>query len=135
MTKHTQFPLSVVILECLILVITATAQVPTPVIKPRAGTSPRVCARCIRAHMEFLASDAMNGRGSATHDELVAATYVASELRAYGIEPAGDNGGYMQQAVIFQHKLTGELQVVASETGKQPGIIQYYHQCLSDYLT
>ena len=27
MTKHTQFPLSVVIFECLILVITATAQV------------------------------------------------------------------------------------------------------------
>src|SRR5437879_10173475 len=49
--------------------------------------------------MEFLASDAMRGRGSATHDELVAATYIASELRAYGIEPAGDSGGYLQRHV------------------------------------
>ncbi|PYV54195.1 MAG: peptidase M28, partial [Acidobacteria bacterium] len=85
--------------------------------------------------MEFLASDAMNGRGSATHDELVAATYVASELRAYGIEPAGDNGGYMQQAVIFQQKLTGAPQVVASEAGKQPVTLQYGQQFLSVYLT
>ena len=51
---------------------------------------PKLCAACIRAHMEFLASDAMRGRGSGTEDELVAATYVASQLRAYGIPPAGD---------------------------------------------
>src|SRR5438045_9593358 len=101
MTKHTQFPLSVVIFECLILVITATAQVSAPVIKPRAGNTPRVCARCIRAHMEFLASDAMNGRGSATHDELVAAAYVASELRASGSEPAGHKGGVSAPAGSF----------------------------------
>ena len=39
--------------------------------------------------MEFLASDALRGRGSGTADELVAATYVAAQLRAYGIAPAG----------------------------------------------
>lgn len=42
----------------------------------------------------------MQGRGSGTHDELVAATYVASELRQYGIEPAGDNGGYIQRLAV-----------------------------------
>ncbi|MGA6986384.1 MAG: M28 family peptidase [Terriglobales bacterium] len=65
-----------------------------------------VCAACIRAHEEFLASDAMQGRGSGTHDELVAATYVAAELRAYGIAPAGDNGGYIQSAPLIKSKLT-----------------------------
>src|SRR5271169_362715 len=59
-----------------------------------------VCDPCIRAHEEFLASDALQGRGSGTHDELVAATYVASELREYGIEPAGDNGGYIQRLAV-----------------------------------
>src|ERR1035441_8189345 len=54
-----------------------------------------VCAACVRAHEEFLASDAMQGRGSATHDEWLAAVYVGSELRQYGIEPAGDDGGYL----------------------------------------
>lgn len=56
--------------------------------------------------MEFLASNALRGRGSATSDELVAATYVAAQLRAYGIEPAGDNGGYLQRATLVRHKLT-----------------------------
>jgi hypothetical protein len=50
----------------------------------------------IHGEVEFLASDAMQGRGSGTHDELVAAEYLASELRRAGIQPAGDNGGYIQ---------------------------------------
>jgi hypothetical protein len=50
----------------------------------------------IRGEMEFMASDAMQGRGSGTHDELVTAVYLASELRAMGIAPMGDNGGYLQ---------------------------------------
>ena len=54
--------------------------------------------------MEFLASDALRGRGSATHDELVAATYVAAQLRACGIDPAGEDGGYLQKAPLVQPK-------------------------------
>ena len=50
----------------------------------------------IRGAMEFLASDALQGRGSGSHDELLAATYLASQLRQIGIEPAGDSGGYLQ---------------------------------------
>ena len=91
------------------------SQTPTPVpgsskadatIARRAmPTVPLVCGACIRAHEEFLASDVMQGRGSATHDEWVAATYVASELRQYGIEPAED-GGYIQRAVVLGRKVT-----------------------------
>src|SRR5438270_13001561 len=51
------------------------------------------CARCIEAHEDYLASDALGGRGSGTHDELVAAEYIASELEQYGIEPAGGING------------------------------------------
>ncbi|HEY2911769.1 MAG TPA: hypothetical protein VGK21_00285, partial [Candidatus Angelobacter sp.] len=50
----------------------------------------------IRGAMEFLASDAMQGRASGSHEELLAATYLASQLREIGIEPAGDDGGYLQ---------------------------------------
>jgi hypothetical protein len=76
----------------------------TQAVRANTGVVPPVCERCIRAHEEFLASDAMQGRGSGTHDELVAATYVASELRQYGIEPAGDHGGYIQVVSIVQPK-------------------------------
>jgi Zn-dependent M28 family amino/carboxypeptidase len=50
----------------------------------------------VRAHMEFLASDALNGRGSGTRDEWIAATYIASQMRHLGLEPLGDSGGYIQ---------------------------------------
>jgi|SRR5580765_3228938 Zn-dependent M28 family amino/carboxypeptidase len=54
----------------------------------------------IRGAMDFLASDALQGRGSGTHDELVAATYLASQLRQIGIAPAGDDGGYIQNVSV-----------------------------------
>jgi aminopeptidase YwaD len=40
--------------------------------------APAVRVEALQADLEFLASDALRGRGSATPDELVAATYVAS---------------------------------------------------------
>lgn len=70
--------------------------------------------------MEFLASDALRGRGSGTSDELVAATYIASQLRAYGIEPAGDDGGYLQRATLFRRKLTSPPQLKFTMPG-MPG--------------
>ena len=59
---------------------------------PRVVVSPtpEVRERNVRAHMEFLASDAMQGRGSGTQFELLAGHYIASQLRQYGVEPAGD---------------------------------------------
>jgi len=69
----------------------------------------KACTFCIRAHEEFLASDAMQGRGSGTHDELVAATYVGSELRQYGIEPAGDARGYKSLSLGFVSQSGGSI--------------------------
>ena len=57
---------------------------------------PSTDERQIRGAMEFLASDALQGRASGSHDELLAATYLASQLREIGIQPAGDEGGYIQ---------------------------------------
>ena len=56
----------------------------------------RDLANHIRGELGFLASDALQGRGSGTHDELVAAAYIASELIQLGLQPGGDNGGFIQ---------------------------------------
>jgi Zn-dependent M28 family amino/carboxypeptidase len=45
-------------------------------------------ANHVRGEMSFLASDALGGRGSATHDELVAATYVAAQFQSFGLDTA-----------------------------------------------
>ncbi|MGB6675598.1 MAG: M20/M25/M40 family metallo-hydrolase [Terriglobales bacterium] len=90
----------------------------------QSSVVPKVCERCIRAHEEFLASDAMQGRGSGTHDELVAATYVASELRQYGIEPAGDNGGYIQRLAVRQKDAKAQLPEEESSTWNVIGMLR-----------
>lgn len=62
----------------------------------------------VRAHEEFLASDAMAGRGSATRDEQIAAEYVASEFVAYGLKPAPGMTGMIQSADLFAPELDGK---------------------------
>lgn len=44
----------------------------------------------IRAELGFLASDAMQGRGSGTNYERIAAEYIGSMFRQFGLEPGGD---------------------------------------------
>jgi aminopeptidase YwaD len=63
----------------------------------------------VRADMNFLASDALQGRGSATRDELLAATYIASQLEKYGIHPV--NGSYLQVADIERLQLDGPVRL------------------------
>ena len=46
--------------------------------------------------MEFLAGDALNGRGSGTRDEWIAAAYVAAHMRRLGLEPLGEDGDYLE---------------------------------------
>jgi aminopeptidase YwaD len=65
----------------------------------------------VRAHEEFLASDAMQGRGSATHDEEVTATYVASEFLGYGLKTAPGMTGYIQKAEVTQPVLDGRATI------------------------
>ena len=62
----------------------------------------------VRAHEEFLASDALAGRGSATRDEQIAAEYVASEFVAYGLKPAPGMAGMLQSADLVAPELDGK---------------------------
>src|SRR5215467_7542999 len=64
----------------------APAQVRTRPVKARAP----ILERNIRAELGFLASDAMQGRGSGTNYERVAAEYIGSQFRQFGLEAGGD---------------------------------------------
>jgi len=54
-------------------------------------------ARRVRADVEFLASDLLEGRDTGSRGYAIAADYVASQFRAIGLEPAGEKGGWYQQ--------------------------------------
>jgi len=69
----------------------------------------------VQAHEDFLASDALQGRGSATRDEQVAAEYVASEFEGYGLKPAPGMAGYLQSAYVEPAMVRGRQRMRLSD--------------------
>lgn len=52
--------------------------------------------QAIRADMQFLADDLLEGRGTGTRGHELAAKFMAAEFEAMGLEPAGDKGTFFQ---------------------------------------
>ena len=71
---------------------------------PRNVDASIIAEASVRSHMTFLAADALNGRGSGTRDEWIAAEYLGAQMHRWGIEPLGDNGGYVQQIEIERYE-------------------------------
>jgi aminopeptidase YwaD len=62
----------------------------------------------VRAHEDFLAGDALAGRGSATRDEELAANYVVSKFQGFGLIPAPGTPGYLQTIDVVAPVLDGK---------------------------
>ncbi len=54
----------------------------------------------IRQHMSALAGDEFEGRGLGTAGYDGALNYVETTLKSYGVEPAGENGGFRQRVPL-----------------------------------
>lgn len=57
----------------------------------------RMEAGRIGAHVKYLASDELQGRGMGQKGSELAAEYIAKELKEFGLKPAGDDGTYFQR--------------------------------------
>ena len=77
----------------------------------------------IDGHLRFLSSDLLEGRAPATRGGRLAAEYIASQLRAAGVEP-GVNGSYIQPVPIDVVKADpATIRVTAS--GKASGSLRF----------
>jgi Zn-dependent M28 family amino/carboxypeptidase len=81
--------------------------------------------------MEFLASDELHGRGSATRDEHLAALFASSLFGSFGLEPGGDNGSFVQKAPLpnplpdaVVRRLQGFEETERTETWNVVGILR-----------
>jgi hypothetical protein len=74
----------------------------------------------MKAHVMFLASDAMRGREAGSHEFDIAAQYVAAQFYAAGLRPGGDEGGYLQKVPLIGYKLADKGNFVWTPTGGQP---------------
>jgi len=62
----------------------------------------------IRAHVKFLASDLLEGRGTGQRGGDIAAEYIATQFVSYGLRPAGENGTYFQDVPMVGVKTLGD---------------------------
>src|SRR5579863_10611119 len=54
----------------------------------------------IRAHVKFLSSDLLEGRGVGARGGEIAAEYIAAQFALLGAKPFGDNGTYFQKVSL-----------------------------------
>ncbi len=59
----------------------------------------------VAAHLQFLSSDALEGRGPASRGGRDAAAYLAAQLARMGIAPAGDAGTFLQHVPLVESRV------------------------------
>ena len=55
----------------------------------------------LRHPIAVLSDDSLGGRGPSTKGDIQATSYIASEFRAMGLEPAGENNSFFQQVPMI----------------------------------
>src|SRR4051794_37697867 len=55
-----------------------------------------ISANRIRAHVRFLSTDLLEGRGVGTRGGQLAEEYLATAMAGFGLQPAGENGTWFQ---------------------------------------
>jgi Zn-dependent M28 family amino/carboxypeptidase len=73
---------------------------------PVGATAPELSGHRVRAHVEFLGDDLLEGREAGTRGFDIAARYGATQLKLAGFSPAADDGTYFQTVPLRRTTLT-----------------------------
>ena len=103
------------------LTSTASAQQSAATPAAAARVAGAVRPQVLRAHTEFLADDALEGRRPGTRGGKLAARYIAAEFQRIGLEPAGDRGSYYHRVPIITLTPDPDVKV----TGSSPVPLAY----------
>lgn len=85
----------------------------------------------IRAHVKFLSSDLLEGRGMGQRGSDIAAEYIATQFALDGLKPAGEHGTYFQEVPMV--KVTTRPETTFSLAPKSGEALQLKN--LDDYVT
>jgi Zn-dependent M28 family amino/carboxypeptidase len=97
----------------------------------RKTDTPTFDAEKIRAHVKYLASDELEGRGTGQKGGDVAADYIAAQFKSYGLKPAAENGTFFQQVPMVGVKtLPATTFALAPNSGAPLEL-----KALDDYVT
>lgn len=87
----------------LLAAVPATAQQATP---PEAA---------LKAHVAFLASDAMKGRDTGSPELTIAEQYVAAQMEAAGLKPGAGAGGWLQKVPLVSYRAADHGSLVLTD--------------------
>lgn len=93
--------------------------------------APKFDAEKIRAHVKYLASDELEGRGMNQKGGDLAADYIAAQFKSYGLLPAGENGTYFQKVPMVAMKTLPETTFTFAPNSGVPVELKG----LDDYVT
>ncbi len=82
--------------------VIAGAQVVLPLKHKPVPTKPAITAADLMTRLYIYADDSMQGRQTGTPGHVKATAYIAAQVKALGLKPAGDNGGYFQNVPVVQ---------------------------------
>ena len=86
---------------------------------PPQPVGDRHAADRIKAHVEFLASELLEGRDTGSRGHAIAANYVAAEFRKLGLKPGGTNGSWFVQVPFRRATLSGTPTVQLTLNGRK----------------
>ena len=93
--------------------------------------TPKIAAERIRQHVKYLASDALEGRGTGQKGGDAAADYIAAQFKSYGLKPAGENGTYFQNVPLVGVKTLPETSFALVPASGEPLVLRN----LDDFVT
>ncbi|WP_137861646.1 MULTISPECIES: M20/M25/M40 family metallo-hydrolase [unclassified Sphingomonas] len=108
------------------LLLAATLLAAVPAFAQDLGTG----AAALKAHVQFLASDAMKGRDTGSPELAIAEQYVAAQMLAAGLKPAGANGGWLQPVPLIAYRPADHGSLVLRR-----GAVETVMEWGKDYLT
>jgi hypothetical protein len=86
----------------------STASAPAPT--TTAATGPSIEVDRLETMLHAFAHDSMMGREAGTEGHLRATRYLADRARAFGLEPAGEDGTYLQEVPMVERRMTSSAQ-------------------------
>ncbi|HEY0095671.1 MAG TPA: M20/M25/M40 family metallo-hydrolase, partial [Archangium sp.] len=105
----------------LLLPLAARAQLTTPAEKSAAQS---IEPGDLRAHIGFLASDLLEGRGPGTRGDALAQHYIATQFQLLGLKPAGPDGGYLQPFELVS--MTGHPETLTFTSASGRAELQFH---------
>ncbi len=106
-----------------LMVNIAQAQKAT-VSKDMAQAMEQASAAQLKADITYLADDKLKGRQPGTEGYQMAADYVISRMKAYGVQPAGEAGGWLQQVKLRKAFIGPNAEVILTK-GTSGSILAY----------